>query len=282
MTSLRFGVALTTDPGRTKGQLDALCRALSRATGLTVTAATHWHYHRLLESIGSGQVELAWLPPILAMRAAGRGRLMPIALPVRNGVASYCSALFCRDEAPYKSPADLRGVRAAWVDRQSAAGYLVVRAALRSQGVDLEQAFASDQFHGAHDAVARAVLDGEADVGATFVHLDPPEATDLRKARIARAGWGAAKVRLLTLAGPIPADLIAAHARVPMLVISKVLRALMDDEHPDVRQAARTLMSADGFIRPTGEHLAPLTNLLDGFEPDLANDAPVGRRLPTD
>jgi phosphonate transport system substrate-binding protein len=277
---LRFGIALSSgDPIRTRTQLDGMCRAVSRVTGLTLLPVTHWHYHRLLEALANAEIDLAWLPPILALRAAGRGRLLPIALCVRNGVASYGSALFCRPEAPFHSLSDLRGVRAAWVDRQSAAGYLIIRAAMRAQGVDPDQAFSADQFLGAHDAVARAVLDGEAEVGATFVHLDPPGASDLNRAKITRAGWGGARARILALAGPIPSDMIAAHNRVAISLIGKIQRALIEDMAPDVRSAVKALMGAEGFLRPTGEHLLPLTRLLSGLDAEPTSDArPV--RLP--
>ena len=110
-----------------------------------------------------------------------------------------------------RSPHDLEGARAAWVDRQSVSGYLLIRAHLRSLGIMPERAFTSDRFFGSHEAVVRAVVDGSADVGATFIHLD--ERPGRREPRILRAGWGDAKVRVIAHAGPIPSDVVAASTR---------------------------------------------------------------------
>ncbi len=268
-SAICFGIALTTEPAATRARLDELCAALSSVLGLHVVGRGLWHYHRLLESMDAGEVDVGWLPPILALRAAARKRVVPIALPVRGGVASYSTALFTRPGSGITDVRDLAGVRAAWVDRQSAAGYLIIRAHLRALGVDLEHAFAADQFLGAHDAVARAVLDGEADVGATFVHIGAgaPGAP-----AVTRAGWGSAPVRILAHAGPIPSDIIAATTRTPVPVMRALQTCLVAATDQPLRRAAMALLGADEFVVPLREHLEPLTQLLAGME-----DGPPGR-----
>ena len=259
-TKLCVGVALTTDPGTTRQLLDDFCRALATATGAQVTARGMWHYHRLLEALDTGEVDLAWLPPILALHATARRRVIPLALPVRNGVSAYSTALFTREDSKIHSLADLDGLRAAWVDRQSAAGYQIIRAYLKTRGVDLDRAFAADQFLGAHDAVARAVLEGEADVGATFVYMDAA-GTGIR-----HAGWGKNTVRIVAHAGPIPSDVIAATIRMPAQVSRLVQRVLVEGGNAEVERTAKALLGAESFVAPLAEHLEPLQSLLAGLE----------------
>jgi len=215
-----------------------------------------WYYHRLVEAMDTGHVDVAWLPPIPAAQAMSRGLAVPVALPVRSGVTSYSTALFTRADAPYRSIAGLVSVRAAWVDRQSASGYLLIRAHLRALGVELERAFAADRFTGAHEEVAAAVLDGSADVGASFVHLDPVDEHPVR------AAWGDAPVRILALAGPIPADVIAVSARLAKPSVERVRRAFVDGRHPQLRGAVRTLLGAEGFVVPRPGHLDAVAALL--------------------
>ena len=245
--------------------LDDFCRALASATGIPVTARGMWHYHRLLEALETGEVDLAWLPPILALHATVRRRVIPIALPVRNGVSAYSTALFTREDSRIRQISDLDGLRAAWVDRQSAAGYLIIRALLRSKGVDLERAFSADQFLGAHDAVARAVLDGEADVGATFVYMNANPVPGSAET-IQSAGWGAARVHVIAHAGPIPSDVVASNIRMSARVSRMVQQVLIDPGNADIKRTARALLGADGFVVPLSEHLEPLTALLNGLE----------------
>jgi phosphonate transport system substrate-binding protein len=262
--TIAVGIALTTDPDKTRGLLDQFCRSLASATGMQVTAHGLWHYHHLLEALAGGELDLVWLPPILALRATGTGRVIPIALPVRHGVSTYSTALFARPDSRVRTLEDLKGVRAAWVDRQSASGYLVVRALLRSRGVDLDAAFSDEKFLGTHDGVAQAVLSGEVDVGATFVYLDPDASAG--GSFPTRAGWGDARVHMVCFAGSIPSDVIGANKRLAERTRWMIQRALVDGAHKDLRRAARDLLGAESFVAPSNEHLESLVTILQNLE----------------
>jgi phosphonate transport system substrate-binding protein len=260
--SIAVGIALTTDPERSRGKLEELCRCLSETLGEEVTAHGMWHYHHLLEALATGDLDLVWLPPVLALRATGRGHCIPIALPVRHGVSTYSTALFTRPDSSIREVDDLKGVSAAWVDRQSAAGYLIVRALLRSRGVSLEQAFDREVFLGTHDAVAGAVLDGEVDVGATFVYLDPDTSTGTPKA----AGWGDREVHIICHAESIPSDVIAVSHTMEEGLRKRIQEAFVSGTEGDLARAARNLVVADSFIAPNGDHLESLVTILADLE----------------
>jgi len=256
---LNVGIALTTDPQVTRGLLEQLCLALADATGIEVTPSGVVSYAKLLEEIERGKVDLVWLPPVPALRAMAQGYVTPIALPIRHGDSSYYTALFTRRQSRYKRLSDLKNLRAAWVDPQSAAGYLIIRAHLAQQGVDLDEAFHENLFLGTHDAVAEAVLQGRADVGATFASFDD-------KRRVRRAGWGTADVRVIAKAGPIPNDMFAARTGLSSLLVRVVQSALIDVQNAQLREAARTLLAAEGFAVPDPKHLEPLRELLSNVE----------------
>lgn len=255
---VKVGVALTSELSR--GQLDEFCVALAAVTGLDVQPVGVWYYHRLLEAMDVGHVDVAWLPPILAATAMIRGVALPFALPVRGGVTSYSTALFTRHDAVFHTVDELVSVRAAWVDRQSAAGYLLIRAHLRELGVDLERAIAADRFTGSHEEVAQAVLDGSADVGASYLYLDPDNDRPLR------AAWGDAQVRVLAHAGPIPADVIARSRRLDDKAQRRIESALVSGQSPRLRDSARVLFGAEGFALPRPGHLDTVAALLPRLE----------------
>jgi phosphonate transport system substrate-binding protein len=267
LANARISVGIASaDPGPTRALLEGFCAALSAASKLRVTGVGVGHYRTLLDAIEKGEVDVGWLPPILAVQATTRGLVAPIALPVRSGFSCYSTALFVREDSSLHTVRDLVGMRAAWVDRQSAAGFLIIRAHLRSVGVDLGRAFASDQFLGSHSAVTRAVLEGDADVGATFAYIDPKSMSHPGHISPVNAGWGDAKVRILAHAGPIPSDVIAVSTRVPFPLRTQLQRMLVYGQHAGVRQAASALFGAEGFVAPLSEHLRPLTTLLTGLE----------------
>ena len=280
-TSIRVGVALT--GGLSRGHLSEFCESLAEATGLSVTGVGVWYYHRLLEAMATGHVDVAWLPPILAAQANDRGWASPIAIPLRGGVSYYSTALFSREGSRFRSLDELVGVRAAWVDRQSASGYLLIRAHLRALGVDLERAFAEDRFCGSHEQVAAAVTAGEADVGASFFHVSDPGDQGFSpeggwsSRTTALPGWGHANVRVLGHTGPIPADVMAASLRLDPSRAEIVRRALIEGRRPRLREAAKALLGAEGFAPPRPGHLDAVTALL----PQLEEHAlPKSRPLP--
>jgi phosphonate transport system substrate-binding protein len=243
-----------------RARLQVFADALGDAANLPTEPYDFDDYPSLLSAIYDGSVDIGWLPPLVAMRAAGGGRAIPIALPVRRGISSFHAALFSAVGSPIVRPPDLSGVRAAWVDRQSASGYLVVRAALRAQGVELSRAFKEDKFLGSHDAVVKAVLSGHADVGATYLHHDA------RGSGAWRAGWGSANVNVVARVGPIPNDVIAAGVHVPVKRIRLVRQVLTDREHPELVRAGAELLEADEFLTVESEHLKALEDLLDFLE----------------
>ncbi len=257
------GIALTTDPHMTRGLLQSLCLALTDATGVEVVPRGVSSYNRLLEQLEDGEIDIVWLPPLLALRATAQRHVVPIALPIRNGESSYFTALFSRSDGRIRHLDDLESLRAAWVDPQSAAGHLIIRAHLADRGVDLERAFTENLFMGSHAGVTRAVEDGKADVGATFVYLDP--VTEGREPRARRAGWGSKEMRMIACAGPIPNDIIAARRGLSSILVRLVQSALVDVHNAKLREAARVLLTAEGFAVPTREHLEPLHHLLTGL-----------------
>lgn len=254
-SKVSVGIALTTDPQMARGLLEQFCLALGDATGLEVVPRGVSSYRRLLDQCAAGDLDLIWLPPIPALRATAAGHVLPIALPIRGGDSSYHAALFVRRQSRVAGLQDLEGLRAAWVEPQSASGHLIMIAHLEQQGVDLARAFCEHMFLGTHDAVAAAVVSGRADVGASFAYFHDD-------GRLKRAGWADADVRVVETAGPIPNDIIAARKGSSDLLMRLVQSALVDAQNVALRTAARLLLTAEGFVVPQPEHFEPLRNLL--------------------
>jgi phosphonate transport system substrate-binding protein len=241
--------------GPSHGRLGGLCDALSVALEVPFVPHSVASYGDLLAGLHWGEIQLAWLPPMIALRAVLKRSAVPIAAPVRAGSAWYWTALFCREDSPLQKLEDLSRARVAWVDHMSSAGYLVVRASLRAQGIALDQAFGEEQFVGTHDAVVSAVMGGRADVGATYAHFDD-------SGRVRNAGWGKHRVRLLKSAGPIPSDVLAASAHLDPVLRREIGEALTGEGHSNVKRAAMELLDATGFSAVDRAHLTHLEELL--------------------
>ena len=261
---IRFGVALSElgrrskrrsseNEGPTRADLDAFCRELSRATGLDIVAYAAPRYDRLLHRLKAGEVDLAWLSPLVTL-AALRADVSPVALPERGDSAWYWSALFVRADSPRCTLSGLRGAQAFWVDEGSASGYLMMRAALDAEGFDVERDFQSQTFAHSHDAVVSAVLADPNAVGATYLHLDPSGATQ-------RAGWGGAAVTIVKRAGPIPSDVLAASSTLEPSAIAALRRALCESPPAELLAAGQILFRARRFVPAAPAQLAHLRAL---------------------
>ncbi|MEZ4226487.1 MAG: PhnD/SsuA/transferrin family substrate-binding protein [Polyangiaceae bacterium] len=234
---------------------DFFARALARVLAVPVEVTTFPDYLELSGRVALGEAHLAWMPPVAAYRVLTADAAVPLVLPLRMGTAVFTSALFCR---PQNAPPDLAGAsgfRAAWVDPVSAAGYLVVRAGLRAAGWDPERLFPLQSFHGSHSEVVRAVLSGEADVGATYVHRDAEGA-------IRRAGWGDASVHVLLEHGPVPSDALIASRQLSPELVNKIRTAFVQRPDMALLAAARELFEAEAFALAEVEHFLVLERYL--------------------
>jgi phosphonate transport system substrate-binding protein len=71
-------------------------------------------------------------------------------------------------------------------------------------------------------------------------------------------------VKILALAGPIPADVVAATIRMPVAMIRKVQGALCGGGDA-LTKAGLALFSAEAFVPAKPEHLDALEKLLSHF-----------------
>jgi len=229
---LEFGV-VATDP-EAERSLAVVCDALSKRVGRAMRPRVLRSFGELGARLASGDIDIAWAPPIAAVELELAGKVA-IAVGVwRGGGSAYSSALFTRASGPIQKLGHLRDKRVAWVDRGSAAGYVFPRKKLESFGLNPDKVFGAQTFEGTHEAVARAVFEGRADVGATHVTFK------VGTHEVESAGFRLLgdDVRMLLVAGPIPPDAIV------------ITRRLSDDLHERITDAL--LATSEGA---TQEHM---------------------------
>lgn len=242
--------------------LGDLCEALTEHTGIRILPHRAPSPASLASAVVTGRVQLAWLSPTLLVSEPGLASVIPLVSSVREGVATYHSCLFSDERSTIRGVSHLAGSRVAWVAPTSAAGYLVPRVELAERGLDPTRLFAHEAFLDSHGAVARAVYEGRADVGATFAVFEGGEATR----PLVRAGFQSAahRAHIVLVGGPIPSDVIAATSQVIPEAREKLTSAL---EHLSNERATnllvRSLFGADAFARFTGASRAALERMVE-------------------
>lgn len=238
--------AVVTGSSAAKPHLATLCRELSQTLDREVTPKILPSYTALPKWLESGGAHIVWAPPLVAVEIARSGAATLVLSCSRGGDTGYHAALFTQHSSSIATLTDLKGVHVAWVDSQSAAGYVVPRMHLAREGLDPTKLFGRESFLGTHERVAIAVLDGDADVGATYVSLDPVTKRPMSAGWL-EAGAGVNGAFVLATAGPIPSDAIALSNRLTPETRAKITKALtrLPVSAPE---SVGALFRADGFV----------------------------------
>jgi len=172
--SFRFGLPPSLGSEMARERAERLAAFLQRALGRLVEVSVAPSYETLAKDLLSGRADAAWAPPFVCARMEAMGVRVAVR-GVRRGMSSYRAALVSR--AGVALTVDrLKGTTAAWVDRDSVAGYLLPTAYLKAQGLEPTRAFFAQHFTGSYRGVLEAVLGGKADVASVFC---PPASTGL-------------------------------------------------------------------------------------------------------
>jgi phosphate/phosphite/phosphonate ABC transporter binding protein len=179
-------------------------------------------YARLAQLVVRREIDLAWLSPIVLVSLARNKQVAPLVSLVRDRKTSYTCALLVSPTSHISTYEELHGKRAAWVDKHSAAGYVLPRIELAEHGVR-GASLGEERMYGSHDGVVRAVASGRADFGATYARHDP---SGMVIGPWTRTPGLAKSVRVMTTFGDVPPDAIAARYDMDKPTRDRITRAL--------------------------------------------------------
>jgi phosphonate transport system substrate-binding protein len=243
--TIRFGMSRAHGGAKLVEGARLLTAALEAQLELPVQLVLAGDYEEVLEAVLAAQLEVAWMPPLLHERARHGGASL-VALSQRGGKLRFRSAILVREESTHQSLHDLRGARAAWSDRHSAAGHLYPKQHLGAISLSGEEVFGSPL------AAMGAVVDGRADFCAGFVSDAAGQDRALAQAEI-RASFApvADGLRVLDVTGPIPPDGIVVAPHVEAAMRERLGDALTRLHNaPAGRAAITVLMGADRLVAP--------------------------------
>ncbi len=258
-----------------------LMRALEQRAGAYVVERNVASYEDLENDMTLARIDVAWLPPVVYARL--ENEQVAVAMLTRAGRGrSYWSALVVPKDSPIHTLPQIAGARIAWVDPLSAAGYLVARMGLRARGFEPRTMFGHQFFAGSHNEAINAVLGGRADVAATFAHLGD-------SGHVVRGPWEemnipSDRLRVLTLLGEIPADVIAARASVPEPLRASIATAILEmSQDAELGEVIKAVFGGREFERGTTEAHTALRLLLERSAMSVRADADAyGSTAPPD
>lgn len=205
----RLTLALPLSSQGEPSDLGAFQEGFASLTGRTLVPLWLPDYDALVDAVVSGQAELAWAPPVIAIELERRVAARPLVVIGRAGGLTYYGAIVAKRTSGIKRTRDLAGRSIAWVSPTSAAGYLVPRLYLLSKGLDPRSMFREERFGGTHHASIELLLRGEVDAAAVFAQLENAEKAQFRVPGPEHL------LRIVATVGPIPADVIVARGLEP-------------------------------------------------------------------
>ncbi|HVK85008.1 MAG TPA: PhnD/SsuA/transferrin family substrate-binding protein [Kofleriaceae bacterium] len=259
---ITVAVVPSATPGDSRAALAAVCDALGAILRERVTAFHPDSYMQLVDALQKDRVQYAWMSPALVVLAGEHIQLRPLLSPVRGDLTTYRGVLFVDARSALHTIDDLRGKRVAWVDQTSAAGYLYPRLELAARGIDVAVLFSEELYARSHADVVRAVLDGRADVGATYA-IRPPDGQPIRRAAFVDVA-PERPVRIIEWTAEIPNDAICGHgllSKQEHRVFGNAILTLCEQEHG--RRLLFEAFHAERFVATPRNAFKPLWRLVE-------------------
>lgn len=271
------------------GSGKGLADQLSKITGYTITVppSPATSYAAVIESMGSNNVDIAWLAPFAYALAHQKFGAEAIASAVRYGSITYPS-VFITADPNIKTIADFKGKKFAFVDPTSASGYLYPVAAFKNAGLitgstpNLEGFFGSGNvlIAGGHDKVVSAVYNGQVAGGAVFggpLSASTGNPTDARSLLAATYPDVYTKVRIIYESQQIPNDNVSVRKGLDPAMTKQIQQGLLELAGTD--QGVKLIGDLYGIT-----DLAPVTDSFYDPLRQVAEDAGIsdfGSLFPT-
>jgi len=245
---LRFGLSPALGIAAARSQGDRVAQWLKTRFDRDVRSVVLGDYQALTDAVCEGEVDFAWMPPLSFVRAAERGAGV-VALAQRYGRPTYESAIVVRADSPLAGLAELRGRTIAFVDHESASGYLFAADLIGRELGKLGDVLAEQHVVGSHKAVTDAVRKRWVDAGVTYVVRDAVGA-------VVYSGWldladkDQTPLRILATTDPIPCDAIAHRPGMATGLVDRLAKTLVEvDDDQEGRSVLQEIFHTTGMMR---------------------------------
>ncbi len=216
-------------------------------------------YHGILNMLVKGEIDIAWLASQSAVEARKLSEVQLLVKPIRFGTTSYKGIIIARKDSGIRSLSELKGKKFAWVDKESASGYIFPKALLLEAGINPDKDFTETSFLGKHDATVLNVLLGKYDAGACYDDARVNTLKDKDKIN---------ELTILATTQEISNEPIVCRKSLPADLIEKIRQAFLDlnVNKPEGKEVLKDLTDVEGFLPARNEdydYIEKVHNLLD-------------------
>jgi phosphonate transport system substrate-binding protein len=220
---------------------------LSAALLIPVETFVSTNYVGLVESLGTGRVDIGLFGPAALVQAMDVHGAQVVLASVRRGSTTYRAQFNVRCDSGITEFEQLRGKSIAWVDPGSASGYQFPFVSLKTTyGIDPDREM-TQIFAGSHDAAMLAVYNGDVDVALTFggspgsdgrttIQNDYPDVFDT--------------ICIIGFSDHIPNDGMVVRSGLDPVLVDQIAQAMIDIANTESGQAlTNALFNVTAFAR---------------------------------
>lgn len=247
---LQFGSVAMDIPAVMHKRLTPLTEYLAGRLGRDVSLKLSPNMGAAIQSVASGNVDMAYLTPVAYLNAKKSGDVQLVAKTVTNGKGSFQLMIVVKDESPIKTVEELKGKSFAFGDKKA----LLQRATVVGAGVKLEE-FSEYKFIGHYDNISRSVLVGDFDAGIL------KDTTAFK--------WQNKGLRILYSSPQLPPYNIAASKNVDAQTLEQLKAAFLDlnSENPEHLAIIKSLdKKYDGFAATSDAEYDVIRKLVAPFQ----------------
>lgn len=264
MSAITLALVPSSTPGDSRFALDALCVALTKMLDTPVHGINSASYQDLASELEKDRVDYAWMSPTLMMLTNERIQLRPLLSAVRDGRVDYHGALFIDDNMPWFTIGEMRDKTVAWVDSTSGSGYLFPRIHLAAHGIDPTTFFGKELFLRSHTDVVQAVMDGTAQIGATYGQRPDPGDPVVRAGFLDVPAAKDRQFRVLEWTRAMPNDMIVGRGLLSKPEHREFSNAILTlAEQDQGRRLLKRAFAAESFMTTPRNTLKPVHELVE-------------------
>ncbi len=241
---LRIGVIPSEDTQDVAKAFEPVAAYVGEQLGVESKLYTATDYSGIIEAMGSGQAEVAWLGPLSYILASQRADAEAIAVQfAEEGTENptYQSFIITKADSNIQEVKDLGGKNFAFVDPASTSGNLFPRKAFADAGMNPDEDLAQSNFAGGHDASALAAANGDVDAGAV--------ASTVFDTMIGEGVIKEGQVRKIWESDPIPQSPIAVRGNIPSEAKDRIQQTFVNMTPEDVGADKLSPEGAIGYVK---------------------------------
>lgn len=220
---------------------EKLADLLQKETGYYFKASVPTSYAAVIEALGAGKLEVAWLAPLSYVLAHDKHNARVMLVTIRAGRKDYRGHIVARTDTGINSIEDLKGTKFAYGDPLSTSGTIYPKLLLLQNGFDPDTYFSQAINSSGHDKVVMAVYKGQVDAGAIY----GGEVSDAREKVVQLVPDIMEKTKVIAKTEPIPNDTVAVRGDMPDDMALKIRDGLMRVAKSD--EGRRTVMDLYGI-----------------------------------